>query len=97
MRVNVASIVSAIFLSSMLIARVTYGECVKIPIQDFLSQHKDAIIVRGTVPSDSSVTEINDPDGRLRLKYILDVERVWNGSAAKRIDLYLQSSGNEKD
>jgi len=82
MRVRVAAIVSAVLLSSMLTAEAAHGECVKIPIQDFLSEHKDSILLKGSV---SSVTEISDPEGRLRLKYIFGVERVWKGSVGKHI------------
>ena len=92
MRVHVAVIVSTVLLSFMLTASAAHSECGKIPIQDFLIEHKDAVILKGGV---SAFAETNDPDGRLLFKYTFEVERVWQGSVGKRIDLYVSLSGNE--
>jgi len=91
MRVHVAAIVSALLFSSLFTAQAAPGECVHVGIQDFVGLHEDWIIFRGTP---SSFAEVNDPQGRLRFKYTVDVERVWKGSVGRRIEIYVSLSGN---
>lgn len=92
MRFQKPALASAVWVLSMLTSQVAHGECIKVTNQSPLDVRKNSILVKGSA---SSITPLGEPDRTYGFKIIFDVERVWKGPVAKRIEVYQDLSAEQ--
>src|SRR5262249_18999994 len=83
--VKAATLSFVVLFASLLTALVAHAECIMLPLEQVVSGRDISVIFKGTV---LSVTELGDPDRTVGFRVAFDVQRIWKGSVAKRVEVY---------